>query len=320
MKIPFLVLLVTLVINAQQLKIVKDTSFNTNSTAIKVLKDYPFVKVVKAEIPKSVKADLDVVYAAHGERKLHIDIFTSKKKGVQKKPFVMIIHGGGWRSGEKNMEWPTAIHLAKNGYAAGTVEYRLSGEAKYPAAIYDLKEAIHWIRKNAEKFNIDENKIAVSGTSAGGELATFLGTTGNLKQFEGLGELNDFPTDVQAVVNIDGIVDFSHPAESGKDNDPEKPSAGRAWFGATYKENPLAWDEASPIRYVNANTPPIIFINSSHERYHAGRDEMIEKLNKYKIYSEVHTIPGTPHTFWLFHPWFEKTMKYMTDFLNKYLM
>jgi len=295
----------------------RDTSFNTKSAAVKVLQDYPFAKVVEAVVPQSVKVVYNTVYSKRGERKLRMDIFTPKKKTKSKFPFVLIIHGGGWRSGDKLMEWPTAIHLAKIGYIAGTVEYRLSGEAKYPSAIYDLKEAIRWIRKNSRKYNIDPNRIAVSGVSAGGELAAFLGATGNLKQFEGDSQNKDYPTDVQAIVNIDGIVDFSHPAESGKDMDPAKPSAGFAWFGATYKENPSIWQEASPINYVDAKTPPIIFINSSQDRFHVGRDEMIQKLNKHKIFSEVHTIADTPHTFWLFHPWFDKAMDYMIKFLNR---
>jgi pectinesterase len=302
---------------AQHTSIIKDTSFNTKSTAAKIAKDYPHAKVVNALVPEYVTAKYNVEYAVRGNRKLKMDIFLPARGNNKNFPFVMIMHGGGWRSGDKSMEWPTAIYLAKNGYVAATVEYRLSGEAKYPAAVYDLKEAIRWIRKNAKEFEIDTNRIAVSGTSAGGELAAFLGTTGGIRKFEGDGDAKNFSSSVHAVVDIDGIVDFKHPAESGKDTDPLKPSAGKAWFGASFKENSLIWEEASPIVYVNEKTPPILFINSSLDRYHAGRDEMITKLNKLNIYSEVHTIPETPHPFWLFHPWFDEAMTYMLNFLNK---
>ena len=304
-------------ISAQQSEIVKDTSFNTKSTAIKIAKNFPLAKVVEAFVPENVAVSYDVVYASHRNRKLHMDIFSPKPVSKKPLPLVLIMHGGGWRSGDKSMEWPTAIHLAKNGYIAAAVEYRLSTEAKYPAAIHDLKEALRWIRKNAKKLNVDANKIAVSGCSAGGELAAFLGTTGGLKQFEGLGENKNISSAVQAVIDVDGVVDFTTPAESGKDNDPAKPSAGKAWFGASYNENPKIWEDASPIKYVSKKTPPILFINSALERYHAGRDEMIAKLNELNIYSEVHTIPNTPHPFWLFHPWFDEAMNYMVDFLDK---
>lgn len=311
----FLILLAH--VSAQQTEIVKDTSFNTKSTAIKIAKYFPNAKVVEAIVPENVAVSYDVVYASRSNRKLHMDIFSPKPVSKKPLPFVLIMHGGGWRSGDKSMEWPTAIHLAKNGYIAATVEYRLSTEAKYPMAIYDLKEAIRWIRKNAKKSNVDPNKIAVSGCSAGGELAAFLGTTGSLKQFVGLGENKNISSAVQAVIDVDGVVDFATPAESGKDNDPAKPSAGKAWFGASFNENPKIWEDASPIKYVSKKTPPILFINSALERYHAGRDAMISKLNELNIYSAVHTIPNTPHPFWLFHPWFDEAMTYMVNFLDK---
>ena len=110
---------------------------------------------------------------------------------------------------------------------------------------------------------------------------------------------------VQAVIDVDGILDFTDPAESGKDNDPEKPSVGKLWLGYSYKENPKIWEDASPINYVNENTPPFLFINSSIDRFHAGREVLIEKLNRYNTYSEIHTFPDTPHPFWFFHPWFQ---------------
>jgi len=119
------------------------------------------------------------------------------------------------------------------------------------------------------------------------------------------------------IIDVDGILDFTHPAESNKDSDPLKPSAGKAWFGYSYKEKPELWMEASPFNYVTEKTPPILFINSSQDRFHAGRDYMIEKMNIYNIYSEVHTIPDTPHPFWLFHPWFKKTLDYTVTFLNR---
>ena len=67
------------------------------------------------------------------------------------------------------------------------------------------------------------------------------------------------------------------------------------------------------------NSPPILFINSSIPRFHAGRDEVINKLNKFLIYNEVHTLENSPHSFWLFDPWFEKTGKFVVQFLKNVL-
>lgn len=312
-----LILFIPVAITAQiviENGIPRDTSFTTQSAFEKVIKDFPFAKKINRDFSKEVECNKDLVYSTIGKRELRIDIFQPKKINDTPNPALLIIHGGGWRAGNKSMEWPIAQAIAAKGFLTATVEYRLSPEALYPAGIIDVKNAIKWLKLNAEKFNIDKNKIAVTGFSAGGELAAFMGTTSAIKKFED-DQFENISSSVRAVIDVDGILDFTHPAESNKDSNPQKPSAGKAWFGALYKHNPAVWMEASPMNYVDEKTPPFLFINSSNERYHAGRDYMIEKMNLFRIYSEVKTIPDTPHTFWLFEPWFDTTVNYMTDFL-----
>jgi acetyl esterase/lipase len=301
----------------QQKEIPRDTSFTLSNTAPKIYKQFSHAQLVEAKLPSGVVALENVVYARYGERQLHLDLFSPGEKAQVPLPGVILIHGGGWRSGNRQMEWPMAQHLAANGYVTATVEYRLSIEALYPAGVYDLKGAIRWMRANAARYNIDTNKIAVYGCSAGGTLAAFLGTTGDMKKFEGMAGYAERSSKVQAIVDVDGVLDFTNPAESAKDDDPKKPSAGKLWFGASFKEKPDVWKEASPINYVGSGTAPILFVNSALERFHAGRDEMVEQLNRLKIYSEVHTIPDTPHPFWLFHPWFDEASGYIVKFLNR---
>ena len=303
----------------QENEIPRDTSFTLNSTAPKVYKQYPHANLVEAKLPDGVVAQENIVYARYERRELHLDLFSPREEENAPYPGVILIHGGGWRSGNRQMEWPMAQHLAAHGYVTATVEYRLSIEAQYPAGVYDLKGAIRWMRTNAARYNIDPNKIAVYGCSAGGTLAAFLGTTGDAKKFEGSAGEAESSSRVQAVVDVDGVLDFTNPAESAKDDDPKKPSAGKSWFGASYKEKPEVWREASPINYVDVKTPSILFVNSSLERFHAGRDEMISQLSRLGIYSEVHTIPDTPHPFWLFHPWFDEASGYIVKFLDKTL-
>lgn len=295
----------------------RDISFTIKNTNDRITLSYPNAKLVSSVLPQVDKAIKNITYVNYGNRILHLDLFVAKKKSKELLPAVILIHGGGWRSGDRSMEWPMAEHLAARGYVTVTVEYRLSVEALYPAAIYDLKTAVKWIRENSLKYGIDSSKIAAYGCSSGGQLAAFLGTTGDMKKFEANEQYSTHLSNVQAVIDIDGIVDFTTGEENGKDNDPSKPSAGKLWFGASYKEKPELWEEASPINYVSKKSPPILFINSSLPRYHAGRDDMIAKLNHYNIYSEVHTIKDTPHTFWLFHPWFDETLEYIVKFLDK---
>lgn len=300
----------------------RDTSFTPYQAWIKIRKDFPEARIVKPQLPAGVQAETDVVYAIlpntpYGKRELHLDLFRPEKPG--KYPVLLLIHGGGWRSGNKSMDVPMAQQIAAKGYVTATVEHRLSPEALYPAAVYDIKAAVCFLRANAKKYNIDPNQMAIAGSSAGGQLAALVGSTSGVEKFEGNEGNPKVSSAVQAIIDLDGVLDFNTPDEKGKDEEAAKRSAGALWFGATFSEAPEKWIEASPIRYMGKNTPPMLFINSALPRFHYGRDSVIAILTKHKIYTEVHTIENTPHPFWLFHPWFEPTVGYMVDFLDKVL-
>lgn len=264
-------------------------------------------------MPKQVQAFPNLVYLElTEERKLHLDIFKPKKNGRKKRPAVLMIQGGGWLAGAKENLIPMAEQLAKKGFVAVTVEYRLGDEAAYPAAVCDLKAAVRWLRKNAEKYDVDTNKIAAYGCSAGAQLATLLGATNGLSLFDEHTQNLSYSADIQAVLNIDGIVSFVHseakPEWTGR--------SANLWLG-DYSEHNERWKAASPLEYANKNTPPILFVNSALPRFHAGRDDFIFILNQNKIYNQVHTFEDAPHSFWLVNPWFEPTLKYSVRFLKK---
>ncbi len=236
----------------------------------------------------------------------------------EKRAVVLLLHGGGWRSGDRSMELPMALKIAEAGFICCCVEYRLSPEARFPAAVYDIKTAIRFCRSNAAQFNIDTTRIILYGTSAGGQLAALVGISQAGGHFTEQGEYRDHSNEVQGIIDIDGVLDMTDPAESGKDTLPGQPSVGKLWLGATFSENPSIWRRASAINYVTRKSPPMLFINSSHPRFHAGRDSVINMLKKYGIYSEVHTIANTPHPFWLFHPWFDEAIKHIQVFLSRF--
>jgi len=305
---------------AQTKPIPRDTSYTPYSAWVKIKKHYPNVTRVYPHLPEGVKAENNIVYATlpntpYGKRDLHLDLFRPEKPGDY--PALVLVFGGGWRTGSKEAQVPMAQQIAAKGYVTAAIEYRLSPEALYPAAVYDIKAAIRYLRANADKYGIDPNKIAISGSSAGGQLAALVGMTSDVKKFEGDEGNNDVSSKVQAIIDMDGILDFTTPSESLGDNIPGKHSAGYYWFGATLKEARDKWVEASPMIYTGKDSPPILFINSAQPRFHAGRDSVISVLNTFNIYTEVHTIPNSVHSFWQVHPWFEETVGYMVDFLNR---
>lgn len=308
-----LLLLLTLSLNvafAQQLQIPRDTSFTVYGTYLKESKKYPFIKIAEPSLPKGVAVKQDAVYSTIGSRELHADVFYPIKESKKGYPGVVLIFGGGWRSGDKSQSVPMAQQIAAKGYVTVAVEYRLSLEAGYPAAVHDIKAAIRWLRANAKTYHLDKTKIATHGVSAGGQLAALAGSTNGLKKFEGNGGNPKQSSAVQAIVDVDGVLAFKHPESA-------EGAIAAQWLGGTSEEKPEVWQEASALTYAGKNTPPVLFINSSNPRFHAGRDDMIKKLEQSGIYTEVHTLPDTPHPFWFFHPWFEPTVNYTVNFLDK---
>src|SRR5690606_20578813 len=142
----------------------------------------------------------------------------------------------------------------------------------------------------------------------GGQLASLLGVTNGMPAFEGR-MAPSLSSDIQAGVNIDGTLAFRHPeSEEGK--------AASDWLVGTYEENPGNWEPAAPLNHVSETSAPVLFLNSSIPRFHAGRDDMIKKLDQYGIYWEKREFPDTPHPFWFFDPWFHPMMDYTVIFLD----
>ncbi|KQB43519.1 Esterase/lipase [Flavobacterium aquidurense] len=306
-KIVFLLLLFSGVVSAQQSYSV-DTSYTVKSTYNKLIKKYPAITIPVVGKNKNVDEVYDVVYFKTKERTLHIDGFINKSK--KQNPAVVMIHGGGWRSGNKSQMNFLAQEIASKGYSCFTVEYRLSLEAKYPNGVYDVKNAIKFIKDNAKKFNVDPGKIAVLGCSSGGQMAALIGTTNEKPAFDDPLNKSKSSSKVNAIINVDGVLAFRHPESS-------EGEMASFWLGGSYDEKTENWKQASALNHTDKNTPPILFINSSIPRFHAGRDDMIAILNQNKIYNEVHTIENSPHSFWFFEPWFDETVQYTTQFLDR---
>ena len=302
-------------VRAQEFPAPRDTSFTVYSAFVKEKKKHPNISIARPVLPATVRAAYNVTYCTLGVRSLQLDVFYPKAKRRKGYPAVLFIHGGGWRSGDRSQHVPMAQQLAAKGYVTATVEYRLSTEAHYPAAVQDLKAAIRWLRANARQYPIDTTKIAVWGFSAGGQLAALLGTTNGYAPLEGSACNVSHSSSVQAIVDVDGTLSFTHPESAESNND--KPTPTSYWLAGLKTEKPELWQEAGGLNHVSPQTPPIAFINSAVDRMHAGREDMIKQLDAYHIYHETHTFPDSPHPFPLFNPWFEPTLNYTADFLNK---
>ncbi|MDE6485505.1 MAG: alpha/beta hydrolase [Duncaniella sp.] len=313
---------------AGQEAVPRDTSFTLHSAYKKIERKYPYARPVSQSIPEGVTKIADVVYrhfdsTQFGPRDLHFDIFRADTvEGLR--PAVLMIHGGGWNSGDRSLQYPLAAALAKRGYVAVPVEYRLTPESRYPAGLHDIKAAVRWVHENGTAYGIDTTRIALSGCSAGGQLAALAGITNGSMRHEGPLDSDETPSHVSAVVCIDGITTFvsdyniSDVYERREKHNGQLP-VNALWLGGMPDEADENWQEASAINWVTPASAPVCFINSDLPRYRDGRDEIRPLLDQAGVHTEIHSVNSPIHPFWLFYPWYSSTVTHAADFLDRVL-
>ncbi len=246
-----------------------------------------------AEEFAGIKLDKGVTYSRIGRNQnLCMDIASPTAKGVY--PAVICVHGGAWRMGNREEMQRWIELLASEGYVAASISYRLIPEAHFPDPIADCKTAVRFLRANAEKFQIDANKIGAIGYSAGGHLVCLLGTTNKSAGFDG-SEYPEQSSRVQAVVSYFGPTNLEF---YGNDE-----SAQNAIFepllGARYKDKPELYRKASPLSYVSKDAPPFLFLHGTKDwlvPIEQSR-QMNRKLKELGVKSQVVEIEGASHGF-----------------------
>ena len=214
-----------------------------------------------------IKVEKDIPYAGTHNAAQTLDLLLPKApKGDKPLPAVVNIHGGAFKMGDKAMGVGEIAGLVASGdYAGATINYRLSGEALWPAQVHDCKAAIRWLRANAAKYHLDPERIGVIGSSAGGHLVAMLGTSGGNKSLEGdVGPYPGTSSRVQCVVDQFGPTDFL--AMGGGHNAAYSPES--ELIGGALQANKDKARAASPISYVSAHAPPFLII-------HGDRDPLV---------------------------------------------
>jgi acetyl esterase/lipase len=209
-----------------------------------------------------IREELDVIYGQGAGEDLHLDLYTPK--GPRSPiPTMVLLHGGGWCTGSKNEMRPAARAFAEKGFVTVAVEYRLAPRHRFPAQLHDVKCAVRWLRANADRYQIDPERIGVLGGSAGGHLALLLGLTEPTDGLEGEGGCPEQSSRVQVVINLMGPVDLSRP---GWPDATERMIADLV--GGSREKTLAAYRSASPFTYIHRGAPPVLTI-------HGTKDELV---------------------------------------------
>jgi len=244
----------------------------------------------------------DLSYDQGGQSYFHLlDLYLPKGTGLKKLPVVIWIHGGAWRYGDKK-DTP-AVAFAQRGYAVASLNYRLSDNARFPAQIKDCKAAIRWLRAHASEYNLNPNKFAAFGMSAGGHLVALLGVTNNYKQFDDLDGNQQCSSSVQAVCDWCGPTDMFTLQKQAKGNsqlDWEGPQSPLAIFlGGSPEKVPELAGLASPITFVKEGDPPFLIMHGDQDEIVplAQSQELYEALKKAKVDVQLIKVKGGAHNF-----------------------
>ena len=247
--------------------------------------------VCSGETDKIIK---DIEFAKINNHSLKLDLHLPKK--VKGSKLVVWIHGGGWHKGSKNdckIKW-----LTTHGYSVASISYRLSQIAKFPAQIHDCKAAIRWLRAQENKFGYDSSKIVAAGASAGGYLATLLGTSDGVKQLEGnVGGNLEMNSSLSGIINYYGPTDFILRSKTQPHRANKVGSVVYNLLGGGADKKVKLATLASPVYHVTKNDPPILI-------FHGDKDAtvLIDQANaitsaykKMNLSVNMNTLPGKKH-------------------------
>ena len=274
-----------------------------NETILKIAYGLGLIDLVETRpvVPESIEVVRDVVYKQVDSLSLKLDVY--RPKGLTAaSPVLVFIHGGGWSKGDKSDYLPYLIDYAEKGFVTATVSYRLSGVAKFPAAVQDIQSAVQWIRQHAAAHRINPEKIALIGGSAGGHLAMMVAYSDTSQNR------------VQAVVNIYGPTDLT--TEYARNR-----GECLKFLGKTYPEAPDLYRLASPRTHISPGDPPtLIFHGTIDSLVPVSQSDSLHKwLDQAGVPNEYHRLKGWPHTMDLSRKVNDYCQYYMDAFFSKYL-
>jgi acetyl esterase/lipase len=228
-----------------------------------------------------VTVEENVLYATVNGTELHLDVYEpAADRGTERRPAALLIHGGGWTAFDKSTMRGLGNFLARYGFVAFSVDYRLfqGTNNRWPAQLDDVQRAVRWVRAHAAKYNVNPDRIGAFGHSAGAQLAALLGMEETRDNSDPA--LANYSSRVQAVVDVSGPTDFAI------QDDPEGVAFLTSFFGVDFAKHPEVWREASPVFHVAKKDAAFLIV-------HGTKDQDVPISQAQELFDKLHAA-GVP--------------------------
>ena len=233
----------------------------------------------------------DITYRTVGGTTLQANFYKPAKPMKEPMPFVVVIHGGSWISGNRADMAALCSGLADQGIASATISYRLAPTNKWPAQIEDVQAAVRFFRANAAKYNISADNFAISGASAGGHLAMLAAFSDPWEKNPA--ENGSVSTKVSCVLNLFGPTDLTEDFPTASAS-----MISQLVLGKKYDKSDADIKKVGPIAHIKKGAPPVFTIHGDADQVvpvkQAGR--LDDALKAVGTESVVKIIPGMGHT------------------------
>lgn len=274
------------------------------------------------ETPVGVTIEHDLTFLEEG-RKEKLDLYQPAKRDKNtRSPAIVIIHGGGWVKGDKNREreFVSGTTLAQSGYVCISINYETRKEIRWPNNLHDCKNAVRWLRVNAEKLQIDPERIGVIGGSAGGHLAMMVAYTGDHPELSPAKPYPGISDRVSACVNMYGISNLLTRCVTDEDGTPTEELKKHRLFPESREEKPEKWKLASPVTHITKKSPPTLSLHGTKDTI-VDRDQSRElhaTLAIENVKNELIMVEGAKHAWPLRTKNFDYTEQ-VADFFDTHL-
>lgn len=267
-------------------------------------------------VPKTITAHLDTTYAQYGQRKMLMDLFVPKSS--TKMPAIVVVHGGAWLKGDKTKFRALSIELAKQGFVTAAIEYRLGGEAHFPAASHDCSAAVRFLRARADRYSIDPHQIGAIGGSAGGHLVGLMASSWKYPALQGTGGHSDQSSQIGAAIVLAGPMEMITGSVAERSRSGIN-SNSNIWLGKTIDQAPELYRLSDAYVAINADTAPILFMTGEFDKPERN-ERSREKLKSLNIRTGIKVYPDGKHGCWNQNPWLGLMAADMAEFMKQELV